>query len=193
MDRHRRPTVHEGALARLRGPHLRTRVRLAVAGSAAAHARREHERTSRRGRRTPTTTRSAHRHVAAATTPRSDRCERDPRRAATGAPRSGASAARPRAVPADPPSAVARARERRRAQTVTPSSARRVKTSAATIDPSPTAAATRFVEPWRTSPAAKSPTRLVSSGADRDRAPSTRAGCRVRGDPGRSGCSRRNP
>ena len=36
--------------------------------------------------------------------------------------------------------------------------------SDATIDPSPTAAATRFVEPWRTSPAAKRPTRLVSSG-----------------------------
>ena len=37
--------------------------------------------------------------------------------------------------------------------------------SDATIDPSPTAAATRFVEPCRTSPAAKSPTRLVSSGS----------------------------
>ena len=37
--------------------------------------------------------------------------------------------------------------------------------SDATIDPSPTAAATRFVEPLRTSPAAKRPTRLVSSGS----------------------------
>src|SRR4029077_6660412 len=35
--------------------------------------------------------------------------------------------------------------------------------SEATIDPSPTAAATRLVDPCRTSPAAKSPTRLVSS------------------------------
>ena len=52
----------------------------------------------------------------------------------------------------------------RRAQSVTPSSPRRLKMSDATIDPSPTAAATRFVEPWRTSPAAKRPTRLVSSG-----------------------------
>src|SRR5262249_51147662 len=31
------------------------------------------------------------------------------------------------------------------------------------IDPSPTAEATRFTEPWRTSPAAKTPGRLVSS------------------------------
>ena len=61
--------------------------------------------------------------------------------------------------------AVARVLESdRKAQTATPSSARRLKMSDATMEPSPTAAATRFVEPCLTSPAANSPTRLVSSG-----------------------------
>ena len=69
------------------------------------------------------------------------------------------------AARAAPRFARARARARARAQSVTPSSPRRLKMSDATIDPSPTAAATRFVEPLRTSPAAKSPTRLVSSGS----------------------------
>jgi hypothetical protein len=48
---------------------------------------------------------------------------------------------------------------------VTPSSASRVNASAAAIAPSPTAPATRLVEPWRTSPAVKRPGRLVSSGS----------------------------
>ena len=52
----------------------------------------------------------------AARAPRSSRCGRDPRRAATGAARPGASAARRRAARAAPRFACARARERPRAQ-----------------------------------------------------------------------------
>ena len=57
-DRHRRATIQGAARARLRGPPLHTRVRLAVAGSAAVRARRVHARRSHRGRRTPTRLRS---------------------------------------------------------------------------------------------------------------------------------------
>src|SRR5215472_3289172 len=47
---------------------------------------------------------------------------------------------------------------------LSPRSARKVCSAAMTCAPSPTAAATRLTEPERTSPIAKTPGRLVSSG-----------------------------
>src|ERR1700746_2145894 len=47
---------------------------------------------------------------------------------------------------------------------LSPRSARKACSAATTCAPSPTAAATRLTEPERTSPIAKTPRRLVSSG-----------------------------
>ena len=95
-----------------REPPLRRRVRLAATGSAAVRARRVRDRTSRRGRRTPTTVRFVRRRVARATAPRSSRCGRDPRRAATAAARPAPRAGRRRAAPGASACGRARARER---------------------------------------------------------------------------------
>src|SRR5215472_11963805 len=50
---------------------------------------------------------------------------------------------------------------------LSPPSARKACSAAMTCAPSPTAAATRLTEPERTSPIAKTPGRLVSSGLSR--------------------------
>ena len=48
--------------------------------------------------------------------------------------------------------------------------ARRSWTERTALEPSPTAAATRFIEPWRTSPAANTPGTEVSNGSGAGRA-----------------------